>query len=236
MGEARPTVIVDVVGDERIAGDLAAGGVFVPGCAVALHAECDLVVRQGVEEVRVAARVVFANAQGAGLQLVDAEAKSRILVLIGKRETETGSEEEEEAHVYVNMHERLRNLSIAEQVKIAQRGQVAERIVLERTYGKTVWEPLLRNPRLTPPEVARIARMGALPRPLLELILANGAWLQVPEVRRALLANPGLGTDQILRVLRLVPKHELKIAATQTAYPIAVRDCARRLMRGDEKA
>jgi hypothetical protein len=129
------------------------------------------------------------------------------------------------------LHERLRGLTLAQQIKKALSGELSERVLLERMYGKNVWEPLLRNPRLTAPEVARIARMGALPRPLLEQIVGNGAWLQVPEVRRALLSNPRLGTDQILRVLRLLPKHELKLAATQTAYPHAVRDAAKRLVR-----
>jgi hypothetical protein len=105
------------------------------------------------------------------------------------------------------------------------------RIALERMYHKDVWEPLLRNPRITGPEVARIARMGSLPRVLVEIIVNNGAWLQVPEVRRALLSNPRLSTDQILRVLRLLPRHELKLAAVQTAYPHAVRDAARKLIR-----
>ena len=129
------------------------------------------------------------------------------------------------------MHERLRGLSLVQQVKLAHTGEVSERIVLERMYGKNVWEALLRNQRLTGPEVARIARMGALPRPLVELIFGNGGWLQIPEVRRALLSNPRLGTDQIIRVLRLMPKHELKLATMQTAYPMAVRDAARRLMK-----
>jgi hypothetical protein len=130
-----------------------------------------------------------------------------------------------------NMHERIRGLTLAEQIKLAKTGEVSERIVLERTFGKNVWEALLRNQRLTGPEVARIARMGALPRPLMEIIVGNGAWLQIPEVRRALLSNPRLGTDQILKILRLLPKHELKLAATQTAYPFGVRDAARRLLR-----
>ena len=65
--------------------------------------------------------------------------------------------------------------------------------------------------------MSRIARYGALPRVLLEIILANATWLQVPEVRRALLANPRLGTDQALKVLRLTPRHELRLAAVQTA-------------------
>jgi hypothetical protein len=104
-------------------------------------------------------------------------------------------------------------------------------VLLERIYGKSVWEPLLRNPRLGHPEVARIARMGALPRPLVDLIVANTGWLRSPEVRRALLSNPRLGAEQIPRVLRLMAKPELKLVPSQTAYPAPVRDAARRMIR-----
>ncbi|HEY5920696.1 MAG TPA: hypothetical protein VIV11_03455 [Kofleriaceae bacterium] len=136
-----------------------------------------------------------------------------------------------ERKIALNVHERLRGLTVVQQLKIAQKGEVSERTVLERLYGKNVWEALLRNPRITGPEIARISRMGALPRPLIELIVGNGGWLQIPEVRRALLSNPRLGMDQILRVLRLLPKHELKLAGIQTAYPVAVRDAAKRMLR-----
>jgi len=130
-----------------------------------------------------------------------------------------------------NVFERLRNLSIPDQMKMARAGEISERTALERMYGRTVWEALLRNPRITPHEVARIARMGALPRPLLELIVGTAAWLRVPEVRRALLANLRLTADMIPRVLRLLPKHELRLVPQQTAYPGAVRDAARRMLK-----
>lgn len=132
-----------------------------------------------------------------------------------------------------NVHERVRGLTLAEQIKTAHSPDPQERIALERLYGKNVWEALLRNPRLTVPEVVRLARMGTMPRVLLEVIVGNGAWVGVPEVRRALLANARLATDQIPRVLRAMPKHELKLASTQAVYPMAVREAAKRLMRGD---
>ena len=135
--------------------------------------------------------------------------------------------------IALNINERLRGLTLAQQIKKANSSDPNERTVLERMYGKNVWEALLRNPRLTAPEVARIARMGTLPRIMLEQIVNNGAWLQIPEVRRALLGNPRLGTDQILRVLRLLPKHELKLATATTAYPMAVRDAAKRMLKDD---
>ncbi|MBA3454133.1 MAG: hypothetical protein H0T42_13650 [Deltaproteobacteria bacterium] len=132
----------------------------------------------------------------------------------------------------LNMHERLRGLTMVEQLKRANSNDPTERMTLERIYGKTVWEALLRNPRLTAPEVARLARMGSMPRTLIELIINNGSWLQIAEVRRALLGNPRLGVDQILRVLRLLSKPELKVAASLMTYPHAVRDAAKRLLKG----
>ena len=252
-------MILELGADPQLARNLIAGGVFVPGCAVGLNEDCELVVRGGGgEEIVVVARVVWIDGEGrgAGLQLLecDAELKERIGALVAAApepepepepgsETETETETEIEAEtehetedgakrkIALNVQERLRGLTLVQQIKIAQHGEQAERIVLERMYGKTVWEALLRNPRITGPEVARIARMGTLPRPQIEVIVGNGAWLQIPEVRRALLSNPRLATDQILRVLRLLPKHELKLAATQTAYPFAVRDAAKRMLR-----
>jgi len=237
----RPVVVLELGEDPQIARDLEAGGVFVPGCALALDTECDLVVRGAAGELTIAARIVWLDGtRGAGLQLVgcDAEMKQRIADLAAPAEPaepEPAEPEpaEPERKIAANVHERLRGLTLVQQVKMAQHGEVHERIVLERLYGKSVWEALLRNPKVTGPEVARIARMGSLPRTLIELIVANGAWLQIPEIRRALLSNPRLGVDQILRVLRLLPKHELKLAAIQTAYPHAVRDAARRMLRGD---
>ncbi|HET7499381.1 MAG TPA: hypothetical protein VFK02_00195 [Kofleriaceae bacterium] len=362
----RATVVIELAGDPATVRDLAAGGVFVPGLALQLSEECDLVVRGQAHQLVVPARVVYRDElRGAGLELVgfSPELKARLaelapdaphievvdvpagddgallgdapiaddelsiggppesaplidlqaiddagdddlavpiegagepgaageldpagepldddlaLAIAAERDPggpvfaalttaptlppegaaphqpdEPDAHDEAGAHephddvedaaateadhalrkIARNVHERLRGLTLTAQHKMASSGELHERIVLERMYGKNVWETLLRNPRLTPPEVARIARYGSLPRVLLEIIVGNNTWLQVPEVRRALLSNARLGTDQIMKVLRLLPRHELRLAAIQTAYPFAVRNAARQLMR-----
>ena len=168
------------------------------------------------------------------IELEDAPAEASAIAAAEDATAESDADDDDanERKIPKNVHERLRGLTIAEQLKIAHAGEMHERIVLERMYGKTVWESLIRNPRITGSEIARIARMGALPRPLIELIVGNGAWLQIPEIRRSLLSNPRLGTDQIIKVLRLMPKHELKLTPKQVAYPAAVRDAAKRLLLG----
>ena len=53
----------------------------------------------------------------------------------------------------------------------------------------------------------------------------------LPDIRRALLSSSRLQTDQALRVLWLLSKPELKLAAVQSAYPHPVRDAAKRMLR-----
>lgn len=127
--------------------------------------------------------------------------------------------------------ERLRHLSPAEQLKIARRGELADRLAVERMYGKQVWEALLQNPRLTIPEVAKIARKGTVPKPVLDIIVDNAGWIKADAVRRALLTNPKIGADSVMKLLRMTSKHELKLIEKGTAYGANVREAARKLLR-----
>jgi hypothetical protein len=129
-----------------------------------------------------------------------------------------------------SLPERLRSLPIGQQIRLAQTGNLDERVALERRLGKTVWEVLLRNPKITVPEVARIARKGTVPQILLDLIVDNPGWVRNGPVRRALLSNPRMSVDQVQRVLRHTPKAELKVIVKTTAYPHAVRDAAKKLV------
>lgn len=138
---------------------------------------------------------------------------------------------DEEVEAPSSVQERLRGLSVVEQLRVAREGTLTERVVLERIYGKTVWEALLRNSHLTVPEVSRLARMGTMPRPLLELIAGNPSWLQAPQVRRGLLSNPRLSAEMVQRVLAALPREELKAVPQNTAYPAGVRMAAKAMLR-----
>ena len=254
----QPIAIELVHGDAAQFRDLASGGIFAPGISLELHEACTVVlIGLDGSDLTVPATVVWpGDGRGVGLAftLTTAEDKAtvadwlllqqsvpaqRVEDAIAKDAApneESGDETDAEGgpagrRMPRNVHERLRGLTLVEQIKMARLGETAERMVLERMYGKTVWETLLRNPRITHAEVARIARMGTLPRPQLEFIVGNGAWLGSPEIRRALLSNPRLSSELAPRVLRHLPKMELKLAQSQVAYPVAVREAAKRMVR-----
>ncbi|MDD9946439.1 MAG: hypothetical protein OXU20_35670 [Myxococcales bacterium] len=127
-------------------------------------------------------------------------------------------------------HVRLRQLSLSEQQKIARTGDLSDRVAVERLYGKTVWASLLQNPKLTVPEVAKIARKGTVPRPLIDLILENKSWLKASPVRRALMSNPRTSSEGVMKILRMTPRHELKLIHRGTSYAAHVREQARKLL------
>ena len=124
----------------------------------------------------------------------------------------------------------MRALAAPEQQALARQGELAERVAVERICGRLVWDCLLANPRLTAPEVARLSRLGTLPRPLVDTIVANEGWLSSAEVRRALLSNPRVRGRALDRVLRGMGRAELLLLPSQTAFRTEVRTAARRLL------
>jgi hypothetical protein len=128
-----------------------------------------------------------------------------------------------------NIHEKVRHLSTREREEMARRGQMAERVALERAFGGVVWEGLLQNPQITPAEVARIAKNGALPKPLVGIIVGSSAWLASGEVQRALLSNPRCTGPHLERVMRSMKQMDLARLAQHCPYRQEVRSTAQRL-------
>jgi hypothetical protein len=222
--------------------------VFVAGAeGVTEQSQCALVLEHGERTLTLVAEVVYVKREepglGVGLQLASLEgtAMDELRAFVDASEPaldesvptgapRDGDDEREPVH----LHERIRTLSGPEQQRMAANGTLTERVALERMYGPNVWETLLKNPRLTIPEVARIARKGTIPRPLVELIGAGSAWLAAGEVQRALLSNPRTTTPVIEKIFRAMPRRELARVPQQTAYPMTVRIAAKKLL--DERS
>jgi hypothetical protein len=230
---------------------LSKGRAFVPGDSeVGERERCELVLEWDGRTHRLVAEVVHIRREdpgrGVGLQLAPldtagaeelrgfvecaAAPQEETAIPEDQPEPEQESEEGEESHRAHNLQERLSGLTGPEQLRLAAAGTLQERVGLERMYGPGVWETLLRNNRVTPPEVARIARKGTLPRPLVELIASNKGWLAVGEVQRALLSNPRSSLAVVQKVLRLMSKPDLQLVPQQTAYPPTVRQAAKNML------
>jgi hypothetical protein len=201
--------------------ELRAEAVFVkedgPGCGVGLQLS-------PLDGAGLAALRAFVDGAGepAGIDGVAGAATEDGGAGVGEPEADTPANQ--------TLQDRIRALSLTEQQRVAANGSMQERIALERTFGANVWESLLANPRLTIPEVAKIARKGTLPRPLVENIAGHSSWVAAPEVQRALLGNPRSTAAIIGKVLATMSRAELILVPQQTAYPQGVRMQARHIL------
>lgn len=227
---------------------------FVPeATGLAMQEPCDLVVvhPEGGARLAIRAEVVWVQADGAGkgigveLKALDV-AKLRAFVAGGAEKPAENPPPEEPAtdgridddddadgppDRAKGLYDKIRAMSVRERETCARSGALSERVALERCFGASVWEGLLHNPQITPPEVARIARNGTVSVPLLSVIVANGGWIAVGEVQRALLANPRLSGSALDRVLGALSSSDLRRVSQQTAYRAPVRQAAQRLMK-----
>jgi hypothetical protein len=226
------------------------GRAFVPDASgVDVLQACELVIEQGGRSFTLQAQAVFVKAEGpgcgVGLQLLplDAATKAGLCAFVDASDAGPAPETPDPAqppepdaaqteHAAKTVFDRIRGLSSAEQQRLAARGTMQERIVLERTFGANVWESLLSNSRLTIPEVARIARKGTLPRQLVEDIAGHASWVAAPEVQRALLANPRSTGAVVQKVLRALSRSDLQLVPQQTAYPASVRAAGKKMLGG----
>jgi hypothetical protein len=227
----------------ELSSNLRKGRAFVDGVtAIAERTLCDLVIEHPVTGRThcLVADVVWVkpDASGVGVQFsgwdaaaVDAlQAFVEAVVSTAEVEPEPESADDRPGPVRT-VHDRIRRLTTHERDLVARQGSLPERVALERHFGSAVWEPLLANPNLTPPEVMRIAKNGHLPQPLVTAIVSNGAWLTIPEVQRALLSNPRVSGPNLERVLRALSPADLARVAQQTNYPAQTRLAAKRIAK-----
>jgi hypothetical protein len=211
---------------EDLEKNLRKGRAFVAGPSdVATREVCELCVVHPAsgEEFRVRAEAVWVDVNGVGLELLGLD-DAKKEELSGFEANDVGPDKPVR-----NIHDRIRQLNLQERDQVARHGPITERVALERAFGSSVWEGLLQNPTITPPEIARIAKMGTLPKPLVNIIVNHAAWIVIPEVQRALLSNPRCGGQDLERVLRTMKPSDLARVAQQTSYRGEVRSAAARL-------
>jgi len=213
---------------------------FVAGAApLPPRAPCELVVvhpRSG-REFSVRAEAVWADGGGVGLELtgLDAEVKQSLATFVaadaeGSVRASNPTDDEDGGAPQRNLFDRVRGMNSRERDELARTGSLPERVAIERIYGGSVWEGLLQNPRITPAELARIAKNGSLPKPLVGTIVQNAGWLGSPELQRALLSNPRCTGAHLERVLRALKPADLNRLAQHCPYRAEVRSAVHRLV------
>jgi hypothetical protein len=90
---------------------------------------------------------------------------------------------------------------------------------------------LLRNPRLTEPDVVRLCARRPCPPSVLRAVSDSRRWIDRPRVRISVVKNPHAPADVSLRLVPLLLRQELVDVAQAAELPASVRVACAELLR-----
>ncbi len=142
--------------------------------------------------------------------------------------TESADEERERKQT---AWDRMRTLSQMEKILLAVKADRSERSLLLQDSDPRVLLSLLRNPRLTVDEVARIAKSTFLTYQVADAIAKTGQWTAALEVRLALIHNAKTPPAIAMAILPTLPESEVRTIA-RTGTNMALKQAALRRLQG----
>lgn len=185
-------------------------------------------------EAFVKATVVATLADGIALA-VEGDPDERLTRLMTKPapETEDAQEDahEEEPQKRESIWDRMRGLSQMEKILLAIKADRTERALLLQDNDPRVLLSLLRNPRLTVDEVARLAKSPYLTFNIADVIMKATQWMANLDVRLGLIHNPKTPQAFALRILPTLPDQEVR-AIARAGTSMALKQAALRRMQG----
>jgi hypothetical protein len=200
--------------------NLSQGALLLPtGETVPLHATLLITLRgPGGGEAQIRATVVAALPDGIALAIEGNgdELLQRLLARESKNQT---------------AWDRMRALSQMEKLLLAVKAERSERALLLQDNDPRVLLSLLRNPRLTVDEVARMAKSAFLTYQVAEVIMKAAQWMSSLDVRLALIHNPKTPPAFALRILPTLPEAEVR-AIARAGTNMALKQAAVRRLQG----
>lgn len=198
--------------------NLANGGLRVPAAeAVPLHTKVEVTLRgpHGAE-ASLSGTVVAVLPDGVAL-MIDADADDLLARLLEEKSTQ-------------NAWDRMRGLSQMEKILLAVKADRGERALLLQDNDPRVLLSLLRNPRLTVDEVARLAKSSFLNFQIADVIVKTTQWMASLDVRVGLIHNPKTPPAFAMRILPTLPVTEVRTIA-RAGTNMALKQAALRMLQ-----
>jgi hypothetical protein len=126
-------------------------------------------------------------------------------------------------------------LSIGEKIKMAMTGDKEWRLLLIKETNKLVSTAVLKNPRLTDPEVLAIAKSIELNEEIIRLICMNKEWLKIYPIRKALVENSKTPLPKALRFLTTLNDKDIQALSKSRNISSVIAQQAQRLVRSKKR-
>lgn len=133
------------------------------------------------------------------------------------------------------LHQRIREMSISERIRLALIGDAAARSLLLRDSNKLVSHAAVTSPRMTELEAVAVAHSKEVNDDVLRYIGNKRDWLQNYELKRALVFNPKSPLGMALRFLSHLRDNDLRQLARSRGIPAGLKTAAIQRINAKDK-
>lgn len=196
--------------------------------AVALNATLLVTLRGPWAGESFARATVVAKLPDAIALAIDGNPDEHLARLMAKPADDSSEESPEKKQ---NIWDRIRALSQMEKLLLAVKADRTERALLLQDNDPRLLLSLLRNPRLTVDEVARLAKSSFLTYQVADVIIKTGQWMANLDVRLGLIHNAKTPPAFALRILPTLPESEVRSIA-RGGMNMALKTAALRQLQG----
>ena len=193
---------------------------------IPLHTTLDVTLRGPFGgETQLRATVVAVLPDGLALA-IDGDGDDILQRLLAQPAMSADADEKDQ-----NTWDRIRALSQMEKLLLAIKADRPERALLLQDNDPRVLLSLLRNPRLTVDEVARVAKSSFLTFQIADVIAKTAQWMSSLDVRLGLINNPKTPPALALRILPTLPEADIR-AIARAGTNTALKQAALRKLQG----
>ena len=143
--------------------------------------------------------------------------------------------EEEEEEEYRSKYQQAQAMGVGEKIKMAMTGDKEWRSILIRDSNKLVNGAVVKNPRITEPEILTISKSVIQNDEILRVICQNKEWIKNYEIRRALVLNNKTPLPVALRFMGFMTEKDLSAMAKSKNISSIIANQARRMLSNKKK-
>lgn len=136
----------------------------------------------------------------------------------------------EEDDEYLSKYRLALEMGIGEKIKMALTGDKEWRKILIKDANKLVSAGVIKNPRMSEPEVLTLLKSGVQNDEIMRLICANKEWVKNYQIRKALIENPKTPLANALRYLGTMNEKDVANYAKSRNISSVVATQAKRML------
>jgi hypothetical protein len=126
-------------------------------------------------------------------------------------------------------------MSIGEKIKMAMVGDKEWRSLLIKDSNKIISTAVIKNPRITDPEILAIAKSAELNEEIIRLVSMNKDWVKIYPIRKALVENCKTPLPKALRFLSTLNEKDMAALAKSRNVSSVISRQAQRLHMNKKK-